>query len=191
MALPPLELFSLKKKPPCCRVAFSCLPLRTTRSFPVRFSGLRHNPSSASTVVLRTPHEQPVLAGFMQGSLSADRARNAFLVRFCALLWALLASSARERISVNRGQRAIGLRGVPQLYRSGQPTLQSNQQISCSIRRAVEVNAAFRQTRAVGDRSSSAGWNASQLCAELRQGVTMGSLFQECRRSSVGRAADS
>jgi hypothetical protein len=23
MALPPLELFSLKKKPPCCRVAFS------------------------------------------------------------------------------------------------------------------------------------------------------------------------
>jgi hypothetical protein len=26
MALPPLELFSLKEKPPCCRVAFSCLP---------------------------------------------------------------------------------------------------------------------------------------------------------------------
>jgi hypothetical protein len=26
MALPPLELFSLKKRPPCCRVAFSFLP---------------------------------------------------------------------------------------------------------------------------------------------------------------------
>ena len=25
MALPPLELFSLKKRPPCCRAAFSCL----------------------------------------------------------------------------------------------------------------------------------------------------------------------
>jgi hypothetical protein len=35
MALPPLELFSLKKKPPCCRVAFSCLPRSANGAFSI------------------------------------------------------------------------------------------------------------------------------------------------------------
>ena len=145
MALPPLELFSLKKKPPCCRVAFSCLPgsaegpfSTSARSLTCQLTTCRLDlsprPLGAPHAVCRLRRSTPSI----NKRLKAAGGRSRCVVRSLVLVYFLIGRSGRPvRASLRKGRpevtprftvpptvppasnlRVVPLREPPQLYRS-------------------------------------------------------------------------
>ena len=140
MALPPLELFSLKKKPPCCRVAFSCSSGSAEGTFSTSLRSLtcRLNhaprPLGAPHAVCRLRRSTPCV----KKRLKAAGGRSRCVVRSLVLANFLIGRSGRSvRVRLRKGWpkvtprfavpptvppvsnlRAVALREPPQLYRS-------------------------------------------------------------------------